>query len=140
MNKSSSGFTIVELLVVIVVIAILAAITIVAYNGIQARAKDSSADNALNQIKKGVELYRADNGVYPPCGADDGGCTMSSLATYLTPTYISPFPTSTALVGYVRGPAANQSYAVNMDYVTKTDCKSGVNVNANWWGTGLPTC
>ena len=35
MSKSKSGFTIVELLIVIVVIGILAAITIVAYNGIQ---------------------------------------------------------------------------------------------------------
>ncbi|MCA9336234.1 prepilin-type N-terminal cleavage/methylation domain-containing protein, partial [Candidatus Saccharibacteria bacterium] len=36
-----SGFTIVELLIVIVVLAILAAITIVAYNGIQQRSRDS---------------------------------------------------------------------------------------------------
>ena len=38
MRQTKSGFTIVELLIVIVVIAILAAITIVAYNGIQNRA------------------------------------------------------------------------------------------------------
>jgi prepilin-type N-terminal cleavage/methylation domain-containing protein len=41
-NKQQSGFTIVELLIVIVVIAILAAITVVAYNGIQDRARNSS--------------------------------------------------------------------------------------------------
>lgn len=39
-NKQNSGFTIVELLIVIVVIGILAAITIVAYNGVQQRARD----------------------------------------------------------------------------------------------------
>ena len=39
MKKTKSGFTIVELLIVIVVIGILAAITIVAYNGIQSRAR-----------------------------------------------------------------------------------------------------
>lgn len=46
-KKDKSGFTIVELLIVVVVIAILAAITIVAYNGIQNRAKKSSAVCAL---------------------------------------------------------------------------------------------
>lgn len=39
MRKSVSGFTIVELLIVIIVIAILATISVVAYNGVQQRAK-----------------------------------------------------------------------------------------------------
>ena len=37
----NSGFTIIELLIVIIVIAILAAITITAYNGVQAKARDA---------------------------------------------------------------------------------------------------
>jgi prepilin-type N-terminal cleavage/methylation domain-containing protein len=44
------GFTIVELLIVVVVIAILAAITIVAYNGIQNRARESAAQAAAKQV------------------------------------------------------------------------------------------
>ena len=52
MKTSKQGFTIVELLIVIVVIAILAAITIVAYNGIQNRAKASSAQELAAQIQK----------------------------------------------------------------------------------------
>ena len=52
-----SGFTIVELLIVIVVIAILAAITIVAYTGIQERAKESQTVSMLNAYVKGVNLY-----------------------------------------------------------------------------------
>ena len=47
-----NGFTIVELLIVIVVIAILAAITIVAYNGIQERARITKIKADLNQISK----------------------------------------------------------------------------------------
>lgn len=57
MRKSTSGFTIVELLIVIVVIAILAAITIVAYNGIQARAKATSITTGFNQIDKSLRMY-----------------------------------------------------------------------------------
>ncbi len=51
------GFTIVELLIVIVVIAILAVITIVAYNGIQNRAKDSAVQSAALQAGKKVLSY-----------------------------------------------------------------------------------
>jgi len=66
-QNSRSGFTIVELLIVVVVIAILAAITIVAYNGIQNRAKQSAAQSAVSQASKKVLAYAVDNAdQYPP--------------------------------------------------------------------------
>jgi len=64
-KSKERGFTIVELLIVIVVIAILAAITIVAYNGIQNRANTSSAQSAANTLSKKAEAYNADQGHYP---------------------------------------------------------------------------
>ncbi len=60
-SGSVKGFTIVELLIVVVVIAILAAITIVAYNGIQNRAKNSSAQSAASQANKKVALWLVEN-------------------------------------------------------------------------------
>lgn len=60
-----AGFTIVELLIVIVVIAILAAIVIVAYNGIQARARDSLRIQDLKNIAKALEAYKITTGSYP---------------------------------------------------------------------------
>ena len=65
MKKATSGFTIVELLIVIVVIAILAAITIVAYNGIQTRAKNTKTLVATEQAIKLLGSYKAINGAYP---------------------------------------------------------------------------
>lgn len=65
MRKTTSGFTIVELLIVIVVIAILAAISIVAYNGIQERAKLTSTQAKLKQIYTKANVARADTGNWP---------------------------------------------------------------------------
>jgi prepilin-type N-terminal cleavage/methylation domain-containing protein len=64
-QTKNQGFTIVELLIVIVVIAILAAITIVAYNGIQNRAKTSAGQAAANAMIKKVEAYNTINSGYP---------------------------------------------------------------------------
>ncbi len=69
MKKSISGFTIVELLVVIVVIAILASITIVTFSGIQDRAKTSAAQTAASNAIKKIEIYLADDGRYPSHGS-----------------------------------------------------------------------
>lgn len=48
----AKGFTIVELLIVIVIIAVLAAITIVAFSGMQARARDSRRVSDMRTIQK----------------------------------------------------------------------------------------
>lgn len=64
-SRTSAGFTIVELLIVIVVIGILAAISIVAYNGIQNRASNTAIKNDLANIAKRMELYKVDHDVYP---------------------------------------------------------------------------
>ena len=61
-DKRETGFTIVELLIAIVVIAILAAISFVAYNGIQDRAKLASERSQLEVIVKSIKLYVANGG------------------------------------------------------------------------------
>ena len=55
------GFTIVELLIVVVVIAILAAITVVAYTGITVQTRDSVVQRDIAEMAKAVELYRVQN-------------------------------------------------------------------------------
>jgi len=61
----TEGFTIVELLIVIVVIAILAAITVAAYNGIQTRASDSVVQSDLRTSAQQIASFYIDNGNYP---------------------------------------------------------------------------
>lgn len=65
MIKSRSGFTIVELLIVVVVIAILAAISIVAYTSIQERANSAAIQADLNNLSKKAAEFKALNDRFP---------------------------------------------------------------------------
>lgn len=65
MRKTTSGFTVIEVLVVIVVIAIIAGISLTAYNGIQQRARTSQTLSATTQWIKGLMMYKARNGSLP---------------------------------------------------------------------------
>ncbi len=71
-KQTQRGFTIVELLIVIVVIGILAAITIVAFNGVQDRANDTSVRSDLASLAKQFEMFRVTDGsdTYPDSAAD----------------------------------------------------------------------
>ena len=96
MRKSSSGFTIVELLVVIIVIAILASITIVSYQGVQSRASDAAVMSDLEHMKEKLELFESETGYYP------GGSTFSNVNAS------APDPLSTLYM-----PLDKKSYAVS---------------------------
>jgi prepilin-type N-terminal cleavage/methylation domain-containing protein len=67
--SNQKGFTIVELLVVIVVIGILAAITMVSYSGVTTKAKTSKAQSNANSVAQVVNIYQTDtaggNGSFP---------------------------------------------------------------------------
>ena len=82
MWAKQKGFTIVELLIVIVVIAILAAITIVSYNGIQNRANDSAVQSDLTAFVKKMEMLKIDSptGTYPSTLTSAMGFTFSEDA------------------------------------------------------------
>lgn len=65
MNKRRGGFTIVELLIVIVVIGILAAIVIVAYGGVQGRANDASVQSDLRSMAQTLRIATIDADQFP---------------------------------------------------------------------------
>lgn len=63
--RKKRGFTVVELLIAIVIIAILAAIIIVAWNGVTERAHNGKRVSDLNTVQQAVEQYKIQNGSYP---------------------------------------------------------------------------
>jgi prepilin-type N-terminal cleavage/methylation domain-containing protein len=77
--NSVSGFTIVELLVVIVVIGILASITIVSYSGITNKASASVIQSDLNNASKQLKMYYATHGSYPTA-LDSNYCPTSPFS------------------------------------------------------------
>ncbi|MGF2948217.1 prepilin-type N-terminal cleavage/methylation domain-containing protein [Microbacterium alcoholitolerans] len=80
--RATKGFTIVELLIVVVVIAILAAITIVAYNGISNTANDSAVQADLSNLARKVQLVHARTGSYPAGGrVTTDGSTWTGAST-----------------------------------------------------------
>lgn len=77
------GFTIVELLVVILVIAILAVLVIVAYNGVQRRAAEAVTRDALRQASNAITV-NAKGSRATPTGLPSNYITPSSLEVTLT--------------------------------------------------------
>lgn len=148
---AKKGFTIIELLVSIAVIAILAAITIVSYTSIQQRSRDTQRSGDIVQLKIAIEKYHAEKGAYPPaCTAVNTGCSVTNLGPYIN-TYISAIPhdprnpiDSGSDYMYVRGSVAEDSYAIKITYEAKPSCKDGANVNPWWWSPNysgeFPTC
>lgn len=105
--KHSRAFTIVELLIVVVVIGILAAITITAYTGSQAKARDAKRAATLSQLSKALDRYYLDKGGYPAiehglgsetsCGSQTenwGHCDRLKVLTDALAPYIQIDPTS----------------------------------------------
>ena len=95
-KKRPAGFTIVELLIVIVVIAILAAISVVAYTGIQQRARDTQRVQDIQNIAKALKLHYAATGSYPSGHihtADPNFATSSfysAISPYMANTPVDP--------------------------------------------------
>lgn len=86
-NRINKGFTLIELLVVIAIISVLASLLMANFVGIRQRGRDAERKSDLRQIQAALELYRADNGLYPTelaaCGSIFEYDTGTSTVTYM---------------------------------------------------------
>lgn len=105
-KQRQKGFTIVELLIVVVVIAILAAITIIAFSGVTQRANNSKRISEAGSLIKLIKLYRAQYDVWPStaatifCAGDSslGACNNVTTPPYANVTF-EPLNTELRKVG-----------------------------------------
>lgn len=144
-NVKNQGFTLIELLVVIAIIGLLTSTILASLRSARIKARDTRRKADVNQVKLALELYYNTANAYPSIGTDDVGYDWAGLGTPLTPSYIariSPDPSGASwhVIQYVRGPVGNSSYGIYMRYEQTGYCKTGVNVNMNWWGAGVPLC
>lgn len=116
-SKSKLGFTIVELLIVIVVIAILATITIVAYSGIQQRARTSSLMAAASQMDKSIALAKAETDSFPTsissCPTPAAGAACLTIPSGYTTTYQS-LPQGPRPAPVTAGVTSSPSYEITL--------------------------
>lgn len=88
-GQSNRGFTIIELLIVVIVISILATVTVVAYGGLTDRATDSSRAASANKLQKALENFFTINERYPT--HDEMSATTSASLLGLTLSDIRPY-------------------------------------------------
>lgn len=90
MNRTSSGFTIVELLVVIMVIGVLASLAILSFSGIHQRGRDAKITSDLKTLTKSIDIARISeektleeitqsNNTYIQCFAKPTGTDLAAL-------------------------------------------------------------
>lgn len=124
-NQFRRGFTIVELLIVIVVIGILAAITFVAYNGIQQKARVAALQSDISNAASILEIAGVTDGAYP-VDLTSAGLEASPGTTYQY-TY-----TSSSNSYCLTGTNSNVTYTVSSANPTPTVgvCPPGVSTLA----------
>lgn len=106
--KNLKGFTLIELLIVIAIIGVLSTLLMANFVGVRQRARDAQRKSDLRQIQSALELYRADQGVYPISGSSNGN-----------------FPSACG--------AAFKSTDGNITYMTKVPCDS---LGADYYNSG----
>lgn len=70
MLRNQKGFTLMELMIVIVIIGVLAAIGVPAYTGYVNKAKSATCDSNKRSLASAVGLYYAENSAYPSATSD----------------------------------------------------------------------
>lgn len=146
-KQTGKGFTIVELLIVIVVIAILAAITIVAFNGIQDRSRASAVASAANQAAKKIQLYQAENSTLPTSlatvGISDSGDIVHSYTQAGNWFCVATRSTANSQIGSGKGSTGNCGQLAAAYYPngtltgSPTVTRNDPTVDFNW-GTNSP--
>lgn len=112
------GFTLVELMVVIVIMGILVTIGTFAFQASQKKSRDSRRKSDINQVTKALEMYNSDVGIYPASGAagtaDAGKIIGCGDTTKVVCNWGESFANTTKLATYMvklpKDPQENRSY------------------------------
>lgn len=87
MNHTNRGFTLIELMMVVVIIGILAAIAIPKYSGVTESARHAACRSNLRNIAGALSIYYAENDGYPP---GNGWKKLTTISDYVHTEMICP--------------------------------------------------
>lgn len=155
-KNKASGFTIIELATVILVIGILATITIVSYNHVQYRANETATAGNVRLYAQALESYRLEHGRYPnitsclgkapagvtTCGGltyEGAGCSALGVepgATIFTFSYSNDFHTALAPYLDEEPQALHPTKPVKAKIAEENDCAAYSNLTAPSYQTG----
>ena len=114
MKKDEKGFTLIELMIVIAIIGILAAIAIPQFNAYRARSYNASANADMRNLQTSMEGYYVDFEIYPTCA--DTAEVISTLGGY------GFTKSSGVVIGAVAG--TDSDYTVDDSYNSKAGDKA----------------
>ncbi|WP_338503647.1 prepilin-type N-terminal cleavage/methylation domain-containing protein [Candidatus Minimicrobia sp. QA0096] len=131
-NIKNQGFTLVELLIVIVIIAILTVVSLVAYNGLQNQAKTSAAKSAADAVAKKAELYNTAKSKYPHQLSDLTNKTVtdgtSSVSQTGEPYYLDESTVKTTTTALADGHAPGEANTIEYKPCPDTGDATGAHV------------
>jgi type IV pilus assembly protein PilA len=142
MKKVQQGFTLIELMIVVAIIGILAAIAIPAYQDFTIRSKVTELINAAGVCKTSVAEYYQAKGVFP--GATDSGCSTVGTANSTAPTVTANTGVigvdaagglATQLTGNASGTTLNYTPVLSGgagSAIQGWDCKTGTTIAAKY--------
>ncbi|HET7630405.1 MAG TPA: type II secretion system protein [Candidatus Saccharimonadales bacterium] len=139
-NLIQKGFTIVELLIVIVVIAILAALVLNTFAGVQEKARDSDRQNDVATITKHLETYYTNHNNYPSYAQlSDANWVKDNMKGLAPDAFQAPGDTDSSLASSATG-LDNNAKKISYVYVP-LDGSSGTDAACTGDTTGTDsTC
>ena len=120
-NPKRRGFTLIEILIVVVILGILAAIVVPQFTNASQEATASSIRSQLQTLRGQIELYRVRNGGTLPTGFDDQLSPPAGQAPYLTQEPVAPNNWE-----YVFGDNANTADITETIHVTCSALPDGI--------------